>query len=126
MGIEVRPEELREAAGELEQHAAGFDGYAVPVDDATGARYGHVELADWVAETGTTVETAVGRLVEASGALAAALRDQADDYERTDQAVADQLWPGASPFGIPGLAVPGTSGPSAGPATPGPTPGVTP
>lgn len=91
MSFEVVIEELLGAARSLEDAANAYGCYSLPVGDATGDNYGHVELAGWVVGVGKAVDDTVKAVQDAQLGMGTNLRACASDYQEADRAAEQGL-----------------------------------
>lgn len=118
MSFEVIIEELVAAAGSLEDAANAYGCYSLPVSDATGENYGHVELAGWVVGVGKAVDDAVKALQDAQLRMGTNLRTCARDYDEADRSAEQGLQCPVGPvFGPPFTSPTGLTAAPAWPST---------
>lgn len=116
MTLDVEPEQVRDAARELERAAEPVGCLFLSATNATAEKFGHVELAGWAAsllEYGARIGT---ELSTAATTMATGLRTTADDLEAQDERAKSLL----TPFDwLPALDPTPAPGPSPAPPTGG-------
>lgn len=88
MSYDVLVENLRRAAGDFRSMVAPLAGYHFATVDVSGEAFGHVELAGWYVAVADQCDNAGQALHDGAGALATSLDYAANQYEQTDQGVA--------------------------------------
>lgn len=92
MSFDVVVENLREAARGTQAVADPIATYDLCVPALPGSATGHLELADWLPVLAALCDDRGRALHERTAGTAAALRQTADQYERTDQLTRDGFW----------------------------------
>lgn len=117
MALEVRPDQVRDAARELDLAAQPVACLFLPATNATAEKFGHVELASWAGSLLDYSARIASELSSTASTMATGLRSTADDLQAQDER-AQQVF---DPFNwAPGLGRPGLPTPTHG-AGSGPT-----
>lgn len=96
MSYDVLVENLRRAAGDFQSLVAPLAGYDFATVDVSGETFGHVELAAWYTAVADQCDNAGRALHDGAGTLATSLDYAANQYEQTDQGIAQGF---AGPLG---------------------------
>ncbi len=96
MSYEVLVENLRQAAARMRSTTQPLAGYDFHSTNVSGESFGHVELAEWFQAVADQCDQAGKALRSGAEAIAGQLEFAADNYEQTDNGVANQF---QTPFG---------------------------